>query len=95
MSGMNCTVEDIVRRFRIVTNGLRFRVERLEWRGHLWWRKQKWIPLCHYNPFGDLSYPIEFKTRGEAQNRIDRDVRELQAKLHGWKPDTSNAKDEG
>lgn len=86
--------EDLRGRFRIVTNGLRFRVERLEWRGILWWRRQKWIPLCNqswiddFNPDSGMTMPVEFVSRGLAQARIDLDVAELRAELHGWTPDT-------
>jgi hypothetical protein len=68
-------------RFRIVTNGLRYRVERLEWRGILWWRRQKWIPL-----YDCASRPVEYYTYKEAVDRLFYDAAELRADLHGWTP---------
>jgi hypothetical protein len=63
-------------RFRIVTNGLRYRVERLEWRGILWWRRQVWRPIG-----------IEFVRYPDAVDRLRSEVAELlKPEPHGWTP---------
>ena len=74
------TIEELRPLFRIITNGLKFRVQRLEWRGILWWRKHKWITIT------DLYYDTTFPTIRIAQAFMDDKITELKAKINGWRP---------
>lgn len=61
-------------------------MERLTWTGYLWWKKQKWLPLCNFPTYEDEGYiPIEFDTYAKARDQMDHDIAELKAVRHGWK----------
>jgi len=78
---INITADDqIAQRFRITTNGLRFRVENLCRTGMLWWKGQEWCTVYTYQE------PTELPTLESAQVRLDNCIRELKAEMHGWQP---------
>jgi len=70
--------------YRIAWNGLRYRIERLEWRG-LWWRKrQRWVRIG-WRRYG-ISVELEYDTEEEAKDQIKKMIDESIAEIHGWIP---------
>lgn len=68
--------KNIEDRFRISTNGIKYRVEFLRDIGMLWWKKQVW------NPIGFLEYDDD---KG-ARMFMNECIKIYKSKLNGWKP---------
>lgn len=69
-------------KYRIVTNGLYYRVEELRTRGMLWFRRQSWEPCMFYH---DSSVPYDYHCLADAQIAIRIIKSEKTAKHVGWK----------
>jgi hypothetical protein len=73
--------KELAKEFRVITNGIIFRIEHREWCGYLWWRKLKWVPF----PKKLFSLPrVDYLTYSDAQDRINREVRRMAADMCGW-----------
>jgi len=72
-------------RFRITSNGIGFRVERFTAVGHLWWRRDKWLPLC-YPKWRGPATPMEFRSLVAAQDAVASEVKKFEALQRGWHP---------
>jgi hypothetical protein len=69
--------------FRVATNGIKFRPERLSARRFLWWRWEKWKPLYVCGPYSDW-HTAEFNTPEQAFDAMNQASREQAAKQRGW-----------
>jgi hypothetical protein len=77
------TPEDVRPLLRIVTNGLKFRVQRLvkcHYRYCRWFYKKEWITMS--TPHGNY---IEHNTKEDAQAFINNQLPILAANMNGWK----------
>ncbi len=72
----------MAKQFRIVGNGINYRVQ---WFGKTWFlRRPKWYWLKEYTWAGD--YICDFSTSQEAQNAIDEANKQFAAKEQGYVP---------
>jgi len=68
----------VTRRFRIMTNGQDYRVEKLQMVGMLWWRREEWRPL-----------PLtECPLLRTAVTDMAEAIATERARLRGWQPVT-------
>lgn len=84
MSRVDVDEQELRKRYRIVTNGYRWSVERLTSVGWLWWRREEWIPLCIESPWSCRR--VTFETDAEAKRQITASVQKELAKRRGWAP---------
>ncbi len=75
--------QSIKKNYRIVTNGIKFRIERYEVVGKLWWRKKKWVPVSYY--IGTDPVPrTNFMFRDKAESFLNRLMLEDASEIYGW-----------
>jgi hypothetical protein len=74
-----------MRKFRIVTNGLKWKVEEYKLVGHLWWRRFEWttviferMSLLRYRGFE------EFSSYNDAEQAVEHLVECIKAERNGW-----------
>ena len=72
--------------YRITTDGIRYRVECLQWCGWLWWRKRKWKPMVRYSPGGMDDYVPHFPSLEKAHEALGKCVAEEKARRQGFQP---------
>jgi len=71
-----------VTEFRIVTNGL---VYRLQYFGKVnWLSRNKWRWVCRLHPEGE--YIPDFNSKEEAEKAMERAKKCFEAKERGWQP---------
>lgn len=76
-------------KYRIVTNGLKFRVEAFRMCGFWLWKKEKWLPFKwlpfkEYYLFSGGSRILEFMTLESAQRLMDEQIAKEEAEIRGW-----------
>jgi hypothetical protein len=69
--------------YRIITNGITYRVEKLSNCGMLFWKNKKWVPLCGGDSY--MGYHIrDFPSKEHAIGAMKFCIKEDLAKKYGW-----------
>ena len=81
--GESVKAEDM---FRIVTDGLTYRIESLVTRRFLWWTWSRWECMWRFDYYALCDIREEFHTLGEAESAMKSYIAKTNAKVHGWTP---------
>ena len=70
--------------FRIAFNGLRYRIDKRCWQGHLWWRRQVWSPMGEGRGRSGLWYCDYYETLQAAQRALEKILRDEAKESADW-----------
>lgn len=60
--------------YRIINNGIHWKVEEYKQIGHLWWKQMRWISVDFYKIKGDY-YIDSFNSKSEAEYALESRLR--------------------
>lgn len=70
-----------MKRYRITTNGIRYRIEEFTEAG--WFSRAKWQPMGRYR-YGRFWSVVEYDSFAKAESEMCALIEEAEAKDHGW-----------
>jgi len=76
-------LKDVRNNYRIITNGIKYRIEKHKVCGILWWKERKWIQLCVGND-DNVSHILDFHAKEDAIKTMDFCIKEDLAQIRGW-----------
>ena len=76
-------IQEALANYRIISNGLKYRIQKRERHKFLWWTWSVWLTLEMFCGFFGDTCPWECDTLEEAQRERHR-LAERDAKYHSW-----------
>ena len=76
-------IKNVRNNYRIITNGMKYRIEKQKVCGMLRWKKKKWIQLCRGND-DNISCILDFPAKEDAIKTMGFCIKEDLAQIRGW-----------